>query len=123
MAKSAKQDQVEEIIKPDFERAIRVIQNDIEPQDEKNAKARGEMSAAWKVVEDECHVNKSAAKDFRKIRNMSDELQDDYLRSLFGLMKADGVGIRRDLVDAMNDEDAPGMPVVDRKPVELVTVQ
>jgi len=80
----AKDDEVELIKTPDFKRAIKVITNDVEPQDERNAKARGEMSAAWKIVEDECHVNKAAAKDFRKIRNMSDELRDDYLRSLYG---------------------------------------
>jgi hypothetical protein len=81
------------------------------------------MSAAWKIVEDECHVNKAAAKDFRKIRNMSDELRDDYLRSLYELMSEDGIGISPDLVDAMGEDDAPAMPVAERKPVELVTVQ
>lgn len=125
MARTAKKkdDEVELIKTPDFKRAIKVITNDVEPQDERNAKARGEMSAAWKIVEDECHVNKAAAKDFRKIRNMSDELRDDYLRSLYGLISEDGIGISSDLVDAMGDNDAPSMPVTERKPVELVTVQ
>ena len=124
MARTAKKDDEVELIKtPDFKRAIKVITNDVEPQDERNAEARGEMSAAWKIVEDECHVNKAAAKDFRKIRNMSDELRDDYLRSLYGLMSEDGIGISPDLVDAMGEDDAPAMPVAERKPVELVTVQ
>lgn len=124
MARTAKKkdDEVELIKTPDFKRAIKVITNDVEPQDERNAKARGEMSAAWKIVEDECHVNKAAAKDFRKIRNMSDELRDDYLRSLYGLMSEDGIGISSDLVDAMGDSDAPSMPVTKRRPVELATL-
>jgi hypothetical protein len=123
MARTAKKDDEVELIKtPDFKRAIKVITNDVEPQDERNAKARGEMSAAWKIVEDECHVNKAAAKDFRKIRNMSDELRDDYLRSLYGLMSEDGIGISSDLVDAMGDSDAPSMPVTKRRPVELATL-
>lgn len=124
MARTAKKkdDEVELIKTPDFKRAIKVITNDVEPQDERNAKARGEMSAAWKIVEDECHVNKAAAKDFRKIRNMSDELRDDYLRSLYGLMSEDGIGISSDLVDAMGDNDAPSMPVTKRRPVELATL-
>jgi hypothetical protein len=68
MARTAKKkdDEVELIKTPDFKRAIKVITNDVEPQDERNAKARGEMSAAWKIVEDECHVNKAAAKDLKQ---------------------------------------------------------
>lgn len=112
-----------EIAKPDFARAIRVINVDVEANSEKNAESRGNLAAAWKIVEDECHVNKKAAKDFRKIRNMSLENRDDYLRTLYGLMQEDGIGISPDLIDRLDEGAAPTMPIVEKKPVDLHTVQ
>lgn len=116
MAKKAKPEDQEvlEIEKPDYERAIRVLTNDVHPQQERNAKSRGELSAAWKVVEDECHVNKGAAKLYFKLTGMSDEKKDDFLRSLYGLMKTGGLGLSADLVDKMGDGEAPSMPIVQR---------
>lgn len=103
MAKTAMREADEkaavEANKPDFERAIRVMANDIKASDEANAQTRGDLSAAWKVVEDECRCVKGAAKVFFKLRGMSPETRDDYLRTLYGLMEADGIGISRDLVD------------------------
>jgi hypothetical protein len=115
MAKKAtsEADEVVEILKPDFERAIRIMLNDVKPAEEKNASSRGDLSAAWKAIEDDCHVNKKAAKLFAKLRGMSEETRDDFLRSLYGLMKLGGIGISRDLVDAMEEGDAPTMPVVE----------
>ena len=84
---------------PDFERAIRVMKNDIAPIEDANSQSRGDLSAAWKVIADDCHVNKRAAKYFLKLHGASDELRDDELRSLYGLMQAAGIGITRDLVD------------------------
>jgi hypothetical protein len=104
-------DEVEEIKKPDFSRAIQVMKSTIRPAEEESAGARGDLSAAWKIVEDECHINKKAAKDFHRLSNMSDELRDDYLRSLYGLMQEAGIGISQDLVDQMGDGEAPSMPV------------
>ena len=113
MAKKAvkEADEVEQIHKPDYERAIRVLTNDVHPQSEKNAKARGELSGAWKVIEDDCHVNKAAAKLYFKLTGMSDEKKDDFLRSLYGLMQTGNIGISADLVDRMEDGEAPTMPV------------
>lgn len=124
MARTAKpkDDEVKEIKTPDFAKAIRIISKDIDPADEKNAKARGDLSASWKAIEDDCYCNKAAAKTFRRIRNMSDEVRDDYLRTLYGLMKADNLGISSDLVDQMEDGDAPDMPVSKRTKRALVTV-
>ncbi len=84
---------------PDFEAAAKIIRETIDGTSERRAKLNGDLSASWKLVEDACHVNKAAAKDARKISQMSDETQSDYLRSLFGLMGPLGIGIRRDLVD------------------------
>jgi hypothetical protein len=113
-----------EIIKPDFERAIKVITDDLNPLLEKSAKVRGDQAAGWKVIEDDCHCNKKAAKDFHKLLRMDPELRDDYFRTLRGLLDVSGLGISRDLVDeAEGKEAAPVIPTVDRTRPELATVQ
>jgi hypothetical protein len=126
MARTAKpeSDEVTEIVKPDFERAIRVMTNDVHPQQEHNAKSRGELSAAWKVIENDCRVNKGAAKAYFKLTGMSDEKRDDYLRSLYGLMKTGNMGISADLVDRMGQNgEAPEMPIVEPAHEGLATLQ
>lgn len=105
------EDQIGEIPQPDFERALRIMAHDIQPSEETNASARGDLSAAWKLIEDECHCNKAAAKTFNKLRGMSDEKRDDFLRTLYGLMRFSGIGVNKDLVDIAEGGEAPGMPV------------
>jgi hypothetical protein len=115
MAKKAQAEAQEsvELAAPDFTRAIKIMKNDIAPQLEDSAGIRGDLSAAWKTIEDDCHVNRKAAKDFNKLNGMSEENRDDYLRSLYGLMKAGNIGISQDLVDRMDGKgDAPKMPTV-----------
>jgi hypothetical protein len=105
-------DDVTEVLAPDFEKMKKIFQRDIKPADEKNAKTRGDLSAAWKAVEDDCHCNKKAAKLLFKLHQASEEERDDFLRTLYGGMAAMGIGISQDLVDKMQDSDAPTMPVV-----------
>lgn len=114
MARTAKpegEEQTIEIKQPDFERALRIMTHDIKPAEEKNASARGDLSGAWKAIEDECHCHKGAAKAFKKLLDMSPEQRDDYLRTLYGLMRLSGVGVRADLVDRAEGNEPPGMPV------------
>jgi hypothetical protein len=106
---------VVEVKAPDFSKMKRIFMHDIKPAEEKNAKARGDLSAAWKAIEDDCHCNKRGAKLLHKLYNESEETRDDFLRTLYGGMKALGIGISRDLVDQMSDQDAPTMPVVDSR--------
>lgn len=111
------------ITPPDFEKALKVITNDLNPLIEKGAKVRGDQAAAWKVIEDDCHCNKKAAKDFHKLLRMDPELRDDYFRTLSGLLELSGIGISRDLVDqAEGGEAKPVIPVVDKARPELATV-
>lgn len=127
MARKAKLESEEttvEIRTIDAERVIKILVNDIHPQSERNAKSRGELSAAWKIIEDECACNKSAAKLYFKLTGMSDETKDDFLRSLYLLMKTGGLGISADLVDRMEGEgEAPEMPIVQRSDAGLATLQ
>lgn len=124
-ARESEENEIVELVKPDFDRAIGIITNDIVPAEEKNATSRGDLSAAWKVIEDDCHVNKQAAKQYKTLAKMSDEKRDDYLRSLYGLMEAGGVGISADLVDRMEtDGETPEMPVKPTGPkLGLVTLE
>lgn len=111
------------ITPPDFEKALKVITNDLNPLIERGAKVRGDQAAAWKVIEDDCHCNKKAAKDFHKLLRMDPELRDDYFRTLSGLLELSGIGISRDLVDqAEGGEAKPVIPIVDKARPELATV-
>jgi hypothetical protein len=113
MAKHARPEAEEggEIQKPDFEKALRILSNDVRPAEEKNAGSRGDLSAAWKSIENDCHCNKAAAKAYYKLAGMSPETRDDYLRTLYGLMQLGGIGISRDLVDEMEGGEPPAMPI------------
>lgn len=108
-----KHDVVTEVLAPDFEKMKRIFQTDLKPANESSAKSRGDLSAAWGAIEKDCHVNKRAAKLLFRLSGESEELRDDFLRSLYGGMKALGIGISQDLVDKMKGQDSPTMPIVD----------
>lgn len=110
-----KHDQVEQVFAPDFELMKSIFNNDLKPADEKNAKVRGDLSAAWGAIEKDAHCNKKAAKLLFRLKNDSEEARDDFLRTLYGGMKALGIGISADLVDKMQDGDAPTMPTVESR--------
>ena len=111
------------IEQPDFERALKVINHDLNPLTEESAKVRGDQAAAWKTIEKDCHCNKKAAKVFHSLKRMDPELRDDWFRTFTGLLEASGIGISRDLVDeAEGAPSKPIVPVVDRVRPELVTV-
>lgn len=112
-----------EVAKPDFKRALSLMVTDLAPAAEESAKIRGDQSSAWKTIEKDCHLNKKGAKFFFGLRSMSQELRDDVLRTLYGLMREGNVGISEDLVSLMDEagEDRD-MPVAKAAPVDLVTL-
>lgn len=112
-----------EIPQPDFERAIKILRSDLNPLTEKSASIRGDQSAAWKTIEKDCHCNKKGIKWLHQLMRMDPEVRDDVLRSLYGGMKAANIGISQDMVDRMEDQVAPDMPVVRAAPPKLETVQ
>ncbi|MDQ4421447.1 hypothetical protein OOT33_13550 [Sphingobium sp. DEHP117] len=124
MARNAKKkdDEVEIVKKPDFDRAIKILKGDLNPLTEEGAKIRGDQAAAWKTIEKDCNCNKKAMKAVHALMRMDPELRDDYLRTLYGGMQAAGIGISEDLVDQMEGDDAPSMPTRKKAPVELHTV-
>lgn len=104
---------------PDFEQAAKIMLGEITGSGDKRAKMNGDLSAAWKRVEDGCHVDKRAAKDALKIARMSDEMQSEYLRSFIGLMAPLSISIRRDLVDLAEGVEGLMIPVTDAPESEL----
>jgi hypothetical protein len=115
MARGNEKAKVEQVIAPDFAKMKRIFLTDLKPAEEKNAKSRGDLSAAWASIEKDCHCNKRAAKLLFRLNTESEETRDDFLRTLYGGMKALGIGISQDLVDKMSGEDAPVMPTVSGK--------
>jgi len=115
MPKNTAEKVVTEVVAPDFQKMKRIFLHDLKPADEKSAKVRGDLSAAWASIEKDCHCNKRAAKLLFKLHTESEETRDDFLRTLYGGMKALAIGISQDLVDKMNGEDAPEMPTVASK--------
>lgn len=107
----ARADRDQEVQAPDFDKMKRIFTHDIRPATETNSKTRGDLSAAWKVLEDECHLNKRAAKLLYRLSGESEEMRDDFLRTLYGGMKVLGIGISQDLVDRMEGGESPTMPV------------
>ena len=114
----AANDQVEQVMTPDFERGLNILRSDLNPLTEESAKIRGDQSAAWKMIEKDCHLNKKGAKFVHSLMRMDPEIRDDVLRTVYGLMKAAKIGISRDLVDQMGKGDAPNMPTSDEKATE-----
>lgn len=112
-----------EVPKPDFDLAISLYRNDIRPAQSSVGEFAQEMSTAYKSIKKDAHINPQAAKLAFKLDQMEDFKRDDFLRGLYGLMKALGIGISADLVDQMGDGEAPKMPVSDRKGPELATLQ
>ena len=112
-----------EVVKPDFDLAISLYRNDIRPAQSSVGEYAQEMSTAYKAIKKDAHVNPGAAKLAFKLDQMEDFKRDDFLRSLYGLMKHLNIGISADLVDAMGDGEAPKMPVTnaDKPPLMPVT--
>jgi hypothetical protein len=109
-----KDNETTEVVAPDFQKMKRIFLHDLKPADERNAKTRGDLSAAWGAIEKDCHVNKRAAKLLFRLNGESDETRDDFLRSLYGGLRELGIGISQDLVDKMGGDEAPTMPTVDK---------
>ncbi|RXR28934.1 hypothetical protein [Sphingobium fluviale] len=106
MARTAKkQQEVEEIGKPDFERAVSIYRNDIKPAQARVGEYAQEQSTAYKEIKKGCNVHPGAAKLAFKLDAMEDTKRDDFLRSLKGLMSALNIGLSADLVDKAEGED------------------
>lgn len=126
MARNAKKkdDEVVELKKPDFGRAVRIFRQDIKPANEKSGEHAQTASTGYKAIKNECHVNTRAAKFAFQLAGESEEKRNDVLRSLRGLLAEMEIRITDDLVSTAEDEPkgpiiasgekkAPGLRAVD----------
>lgn len=102
----------------DFDKAAKIIKNDIATLDNSASKTRGDLSAAWKRVE-ELGLNKKAAKAVRGLQGQSPATVSDYLRTFIGLLNPLGLGIIRDMVDVAEDQTAISVPLIDNPSVDV----
>ena len=109
-------DEVIEINQPDFERMRSIFVGDLKPTEEHSAKARGDASAAWKMIEDDCHCNKRAAKQLFRMFGESEETREDFLRTFIGGLVALEMMPREDLVDLMGEKNVPDVDAIARAP-------
>ena len=111
MARRKKSDEGNGSGEPDFDMAASIIRKEIMGDREDISKIQGDLSAAWKRVQDSARVNKAAAKQALAIFNKSPETMADYLRSLAGMLtafKIEGLTIEYDggdLVDRAEDDE------------------
>ncbi len=113
MARKPKPNDNEKMAEPDFEAAAKLLKTAISNSNDAKQKALGDLSASWKRIEDNFHVNKKAAKDILKVAAMSAGTAQDYWRSFFGMMRAMGLGVSADLVDKMQGIDGVIVPVLE----------
>ncbi|MEA3044554.1 MAG: hypothetical protein QOH47_2392 [Sphingomonadales bacterium] len=125
MPRGKAQPKVEEIVAPDFQRAVKIFRQDIKPANEKSGEHAQAASTAYKAIKKECHVNTRAAKFVFQLVGESEEKRNDVLRSFRGLLREMNIGITDDLVSRAEGEDAGAaiIPLAERQTPELVTVQ
>jgi len=125
MARGAKkkEDEVEQIGKPDFDRALRIYREDIKPAQAKVGEFAQEQSTAYKEIKKDCNIVPGAAKLAFKLDQMEDTKRDDFLRSLNGLMKVLNIGLSADLVDQAEGDDVGGViPVAKSSRPQMMSV-
>ncbi len=94
---------------PDFGGAAKILRDTIAELRDAQSKGQGNLSAAWKRVEQEAGCEKDAAKIVFKLHNKSPAFISDWLRTFFGLAKEfnllneAGNGPKLDLVDMAED--------------------
>lgn len=100
----AKKDQPAEVMQPDLKKMKSIFLRDLKPSGEQAAKIRGDQSAAWKAIENDCNCNKRAAKSLLKMFGESEELREDFLRTFIpGLLELNLLP-REDLADMMGPD-------------------
>lgn len=124
-SRKPKEDRVEEVMAPDFAKAVRYYRGDIKPAVSKVGEHAQEMSTAYKAIKKECHIQPQAARAAFRLSEMEESKRDDYLRSFNGLLKELNVFMPADLLDIANGKSAGEsvVPTGERKRPQLATIQ
>lgn len=103
----------------DYAKALKILEK-IDSLKGDLRETQGELSGVWEGIEKDCGVNKAAAKVFLdKIHKPAEDRRNDFLRSLLGLLKASGIQLGADLVDAAQGKaNVVPLPGLGGKPAE-----
>jgi hypothetical protein len=116
---------VEQVFTPDYDLAVRLYRQDIRPAIGKVGEHSQEMSTAYKAIKKQAHIQPQAARAAFRLIDMEEAKRDDYLRSFNGLLKALGIFMPVDLVDAAQGKGTVGdsvVPMGQRPRPQLATV-
>lgn len=120
-----KEDQVEQVLTPDYALGVRIYRNDIKPATSKAAEFNQEKSEAFKALKKRAHLHPGAAKQAFSLDAMEESKRDHWLRSFNGLLREMNIFMPVDLVDQAEGKGAAGESVVPsgaRPKPKLVTV-
>lgn len=120
-----KADQVEQVIAPDFDLAVKIYHGDIKPAASKVGEHAQEMSEAYKAIKKRANIQPQAAKLAFKLDQMEESKRDDFLRSLKGLLVKLRIFMPTDLVDQAEGKGAANeevVPTASRAAPRLATV-
>lgn len=106
---------------PDFAKAVRIYHGDIKPAVAKVGEHNQVASEGYKAIAKQCNVQRAAAKAAFKLKEMEFDKVQEWLWSFKSMCAALGVGLEADLFAEAIDNEV--VPIAERKPVELVTVQ
>ena len=107
-----KAEQVEQVIAPDFDLAVKIYHGDIKPAQSKVGEHAQEMSEAYKAIKKRANIQPQAAKLAFKLDQMEESKRDDFLRSFKGLMVRLGIFMPVDLVDAAEGKGSVNEEIV-----------
>jgi hypothetical protein len=123
--RTPKVEQVQQVIAPDFDLAVKIYHNDIKSAQSKVGEFSQEMSTAYKEIKKRANIQPQAAKLAFKLDAMEESKRDDYLRSLKGLLLRLKIFMPNDLVDVAEGKGATAedvIPVGEPKAPQLATV-
>lgn len=89
---------------PDFEGAAKLLRESIGGLRDEGRSIQGDLSAAWKRIENETGVHKAAAKAIMALVGKSEDYASDFLRTFDGLRAVFNLGGSDDLVDLAEQE-------------------
>lgn len=90
---------------PDFEGAAKLLRESIGGLRDEGRSIQGDLSAAWKRIENETGVHKAAAKAIMALVGKSEDYASDFLRTFDGLRAVFKLGGEPDLVDLADSGD------------------
>lgn len=93
---------------PDFEGAAKLLRETIGGLRDEGRSIQGDLSAAWKRIENETGVHKAAAKAVMALVGNSEDYANDFLRTFDGLREAFNLGSEGDLVDLAEQDEGEG---------------